>query len=98
MGMKYFNPIYPARDGRNTIPQDEATAKIAALIIQGDSDIFWYAKHHGITVPTPNRSARIESRKRVSTNGEWITVRASSKFFEEVAQFNKELVAAEFSE
>ena len=96
MYKSFFEATYPARDGRDTIPEDEAIARIAALIIQGHSDLIWHAKTQGILVPKANRSARIESRRHVSPSGVMVKVRGSSSFFSEVAAFVKELANAGF--
>ena len=96
MFKSYFEAIYPARDGRDTIPEDEAIARIAALIIRGEDDLIWHARHQGLAVPEPNRSARIEGRRRTSASGEWITVRGSEEFFAKVEAFAEELANAGF--
>jgi hypothetical protein len=96
MYKSYFEALYPARDGRVSIPEDEAIARIAAKIIRGNDDLIWHAESQGIAVPTPNKSARIESRERVSPSGERVRVRASAKFFEAVVEFCQALAHAGF--
>ena len=96
MYKSYFEAIYPARDGRDTIPEDEAIARIAALIIRGEDDLIWHAKTQGILVPKANRSARIQSRRRISPSGERVTVRGSKEFFSKVERFVNSLANAGF--
>ena len=78
----FFDPKYPMRDGRRSIPQDESTAVIAYKIIRGEDELIWHARRQGLVVPTPNKSARIEARHRVGADGScWVDVRASAEFF-----------------
>jgi len=96
MEKSYFQALYPARDGRKRIPEDEIIARLAAALLRGQSDLIWHAERQGIHVPVPNRSARIQRRERISPNGEWIVVRGSRRFFEEVAEFARALRDAGF--
>lgn len=95
---QYFEPAYPGEDGRKHIPQDEIVAALAAKIIRNaDEDLIYYAKKQGLTVPTPNKSARIEKRERTDSMGsQRVYVRGSTKFFEQVATFSQELAKAGF--
>lgn len=95
MYISYFDPIHPAQDGRKTIPLKERVARHAAIIIRGEDDLLASAKRQGIMPPTPNKSARIESRTRAG-NGYWITVRGSEQFFIEVERFVAALDASGF--
>jgi len=97
MMKKYFEAIYPAYDGRKSTPHSETAARVAGKIINGNDDLIWHAEHQGIDVPTPNKSARVESRERVSPNGEWVTIRGSRQFFAEVEEFIEKLARAGFS-
>jgi len=97
MEKQYFEAIYPARDGRDAVPEDEVVARLAAAVIRGENDLIWHAESQGLHVPEPNRSARIQRRERVSPNGEWVTVRGSKAFFAEVAEFARALREAGFA-
>jgi len=92
---QYFDAQYPARDGRNSIPEDEVVARLAAQIIRGEDDLIWHAEHQGVEVPPPNKSARIEGRMRAGM-GQWIRVRGSAEFFAAVAVFAEALRVAGF--
>jgi len=97
MEKQYFEALYPTRDGRAEISEDEIVARLAAKIIRGEDDLIWHAESQGLRVPEPNRSARIQRRERISPSGEWIAVRGSKAFFAEVAEFARELREAGFA-
>jgi len=97
MEKQYFEAIYPARDGRTEVSEDEIVARLAAKIIRGEDDLIWHAESQGLHVPEPNHSARIQRRERISPSGEWVTVRGSKAFFAEVAEFARELREAGFA-
>ena len=90
MKKEYFDAEYPARDGRDTIPQDEAIARLAASILYGQDDTIWHARRQGIEIPTANKSARIQARRRCGA-GHWVEVRGSAEFFAAVEKFAAEL-------
>lgn len=92
MYISYFDPIHPGQDGRKTIPFNERVARHAAIIIRGEDELLGWAARQGIMPPTPDKSARIESRTRAG-NGYWITVRGSEQFFISVKRFIAQLDA-----
>jgi len=95
MILSYFDAEHPARDGRDRIPEDEKVARLAAKIIIGEDDLIWHAENQGIHVPEPNKSARINARRRVGM-GYWVEVRATDVFFGEVRAFSQRLLEVGF--
>lgn len=90
MILSFFDPRYPWRDVRTSIPQSEWTAIIAYRIIRGDDDMIAAARNQGFLIPTPNRSARIDARRQIG-QGQWVDVRGSAAFFAACEKLSEEL-------
>lgn len=88
MKMEFRQPV--GRATLDTISEDEQVAELAYLTLRNDERLYEVESLAGKTVSTPNKSARVYSRRHFHSMCDLVTVEGSHEWFEALREYNQQ--------